>query len=107
MNNQSLVSNHFSDSNGAPAGGTTYATGLCISWQNGPLAIDGIRKEPNGCFVETVIRAAVDRLEYYQSSRFASDYNARAILHLEAALAECAARTADREKRGVEGTHKE
>ena len=107
MNNQPLLSSHFNDASGAPAGGTTYAPGLCIGWQNGPLAVDGTRKDPNGCFVETVIRAAIDRLEYYQSSRFASDYNDRAIVHLNAALAECAARTADREKRGVEGTHKQ
>lgn len=106
MNNQPLSSNHWNDASGNPAGGTTFAPGMCIGWQNGPLAVEGERKEPNGCFVETVIRAAVDRLEYYQSSRFASDYNARALEYLNAALAECAARTADREKRRVEGTHR-
>lgn len=107
MNNQLLVSNHWNDANGNPAGGTTFSPGLCIGWQNGPLVVDGTRKEPNGCFVETVIRAAVDRLEYYQESRFACEHNALAIGHLKAALAACAARTSDREKRGVEGTHKE
>lgn len=107
MNAQPITSNHFSDANGAPAGGTTFAPGLCIGWQNGPLAVDGTRKEPNGCFVETVIRAAIDRLEYYQQSKFKCDYNDWAIEHLKTALDFCAARTADREKRGVEGTHKQ
>ena len=48
---------------------------------------------------------AKDRLDYYQSTRFASEFNAEAIRHLEAALAALNARTANREARAVEGTH--
>ena len=54
-------------------------------------------------FVKDVIAAAVDRIESYQGSRFKSDYNARALDHLTAALQSLHARTADREARGVEG----
>ena len=100
-------SEHWSDENGNPAGGTSSGKGVCISWQNGPLAIDGSRREPNGAFVETVIAMAIDRIEFYQRSRFASGYNERAMAYLHAALGELNARTSDREKRGVEGTHKE
>ena len=102
---QEITSNHFSDSNGAPAGGSTYAPGLCIAWQNGPLGRGEERQEPNGCFVETVINAAIDRLEYYQQSKFVSDYNARALTALQQAIAALQERTADRERRQVEGTH--
>lgn len=97
---QYIQSEHHNDDNGNPAGGHTWGTGIEIDWQDGPLAV-----EPNGAFVEGVIAAAIDRLEYYQGSQFASNYNAIAITYLNDALAELQARTADREARGVEGTH--
>ena len=96
---------HNSDSNGNPAGGTTTATGLTIEWQNGPLAVDGIRKDPNGAFVEDVIAAAIGRIEFYQSGRFHCLENAAALGHLCAAAEILAERTRDRERRHVEGTH--
>lgn len=120
-------SEHWNDLEGRPAGGNTYGTGFAISWQNGPLgactcptdnveiahaARNGVhlrglceRKQPNGAFVEDVIAAAKDRIECYQRSDFANEYNAEAIVHLEAALRILNARTAAREARGVEGTH--
>ena len=102
-----VTSNHFSDGNGNPAGGTTYGTGFAIGWQNGPLGRGPDRIEPNGAFVEDVIAAAIDRIEFYQRSRFASDYNALALIHLTTALDTLQQRTADREARDVEGTHAE
>ena len=78
---------------------------MTIAWQNGPLSVDGERKEPNGCFVETVISAAVGRLEYYQGSKFACRENALAITKLQEALHWLEHRTKSREARGVEGTH--
>jgi hypothetical protein len=100
-----ITANHFSDADGNPAGGTTFGHGFCIGWQNGPLGRGDERREPNGAFVEDVIAAAIDRLGFYQRSRFACDANAVAIAHLTAALGELQARTAEREKRAVEGTH--
>lgn len=100
-----VVSNNFSDSNGNPSGGTTYGRGFAIGWQNGPLGRDEDRSEPNGAFVEDVIVAAIDRIEFYQASRFNSGYNSRALEHLQSALVSLNARTADREGRAVEGTH--
>lgn len=100
-----LFSEHWNDTNGNPAGGSTYGPGFSISWQNGPLGRGDDRKKPNGAFVENIIAAAADRIAYYQETKFASDYNARALDHLKAALAELQARTADREARDVEGTH--
>ena len=100
-----MTSYHFSDANGNPSGGQTFGRGFAISWQNGPLAVDGVRKEPNGAFVEQVIEAAVDRINFYQRSKFASPYNEAALKHLMAALEMLKTRTLDREARGVEGTH--
>lgn len=96
---------NFDDSDGNPAGGWVNAEGIRIVWQDGPLAVDGVRRDPNGAFVETVIAIAKSRLEYYQTSKFASEYNQRAIRHLEEALKALQERTADREARNVEGTH--
>lgn len=100
-------SSHFSDKDGNPSGGTTHGTGFAIGWQNGPLGRGADRKEPNGAFVEDVINAAIDRLEYYQASKFASSYNAAALEHLLNAVDSLNRRTADRENRDVEGTLKQ
>ena len=102
---QKIQSQHNSDDNGNPAGGSTIGVGISISWQNGPLGRGEDRIEPNGAFVEGVIAAALDRLQYYQSSKFKCRENALAITKLEEALHWCQHRTADREARDVEGTH--
>jgi hypothetical protein len=102
---QIINGEHFNDENGNPAGGETTGTGINLTWQNGPLGRDGERKEPNGAFVEGVIQAALDRLNYYQASKFACETNAEAVDHLELALRALERRTAEREARAVEGTH--
>ena len=94
------------DEQGNPAGGHVLGVGLRIDWQNGPLSIDGVCKEQTGAFVETVIAAALQRIEYYQASKFACRENALVITKLEEALHWCNARNNRREKQGVEGTHK-
>lgn len=103
---------HFDDADGNPAGGTTFGRGFAIGWQNGPLGRGEDRKDPNGAFVEDVIAAAKDRLEYYQGSQFNCEQNAVALRHLDAAslmlssaLEVLDSRTKDREVRDVEGTH--
>lgn len=99
---------HRVDENGNPSGGETIGVGLKITWQNGPLAVDGVRREPNGCFVETVIAAALGRLNFYQEGgggKFKCRENALAITKLEEALHWLQHRTKAREARGVEGTH--
>lgn len=102
-----FFSEHWNDEKGMPSGGVTDGTGLTISWQHGPLGQGPARREPNGCFVETVIAAAKDRLEYYQGTQFACGHNDAAIKALDIALHELNERTADRDRRQVEGTHKE
>jgi hypothetical protein len=96
--------NH-TDDNGNPTGGGVEGVGLKIEWQNGPLGRGENRTEPNGAFVETVIDAARQRIQYYQDSKFACNENKKAIEHLERALYWLNLRTQRRELQEVEGTH--
>ncbi|KKM66391.1 hypothetical protein LCGC14_1481650 [marine sediment metagenome] len=102
---QRFTSSNESDLQGCPTGGSCEAVGVSIEWQDGPLGRGDNRKEPNGAFVETVIAMAKQRIEYYQDGKFACRENALAITKLDEALHWLQHRTADRETRGVEGTH--
>jgi hypothetical protein len=96
---------HHDDVQGNPAGGTTTGRGIEITWQDGPLGRGDDRIEPNGAFVEGVIAAAIDRLEYYNAGKFRCRENSLAITKLQEALQWLDWRTRDRETRDVEGTH--
>lgn len=100
-----IIENNKSDEQGRPAGGCTHGRGFTIAWQDGPLAVDGARREPNGAFVEDVIAAAIGRIEFYQASPFACQENADALDALKAAAERLEMRTMKRIARGVEGTH--
>lgn len=100
-----VTHNNKSDELGRPAGGCTHGRGFTIAWQDGPLAVDGERREPNGAFVEDVITAAIGRIRFYQASEFWCETNDMALSHLIAAREALRSRTRDREARGVEGTH--
>ena len=102
---QTLNQSHMLDQNGNPAGGTTLGKGIEIRWQNGPLGRGEHREEPNGAFVEGVIQAALDRLQFYQSSKFKCRENELASSNLREALRWLQQRTENREARGTEGTH--
>lgn len=94
------------DAQGNPAGGKTEGLGLQIDWQNGALFdADGKAIEPNGAFLQTVLEACIDRLKYYQSSKFTCRENAVALTHLETAQLWLGKREAERADRGVLGTH--
>lgn len=109
MAKQGFFSEQWTDENGNPAGGVTTGKGFTISWQNGPLGKEGTpeRREPNGAFVEDIIDAAIDRIEFYQSSKFACEENHEALINLRNAAAVLDSRTRRREKSGIEGTHAE
>ena len=103
-----FTSQNHNDAAGNPAGGHAKGVGLDIAWQDGPLGRDLERIKPNGAFVETVIAAAKQRIEYYQDAaggKFKCRENAMAITKLDEALLWLNKRTADRESRQVEGTH--
>lgn len=104
---QEIDAINLKDENGNPTGGSVRATGISIDWQNGPLGsgITEPRNLPNGAFVEGVIQSAIQRLEFFQDSKFKCRENALAITKLEEALHWLNHRTQNREKRKVEGTH--
>lgn len=102
---QEITERHAHDQDGNPTGGQTTAVGLMIDWQDGPLGRGEDRQEPNGAFVETVIVAAMGRLQFYQKSKFACNENEAAIASLKQAMASLNRRTEKREAAGVEGTH--
>jgi hypothetical protein len=99
---------NWTDPDVNPTGGFVKGVGIDIKWQDGPLGRDAERKEPNGAFVETVISAAKQRIEFYQEAnngKFKCRENAMAITKLDEALLWLNKRTLDRENRKVEGTH--
>ena len=106
---QEFSSSNLSDVNDLPAGGMVDGLGFHIEWQRGPLK-EGPSSDPNGASVETVIAAALQRIEWYQTvvdGKFSCEENANAIDYLRGALDVLAQRTRDRVARGVEGTHQQ
>jgi len=106
---QKITETHRTDESGNPTGGESVGTGIEIRWQDGPLWRGEDRKEPNGAFVEGVIAASIGRIRFYQTAnggKFACRENAIALTKLEEALMWLDKRTADREAREVEGTHR-
>ena len=99
---QSIDAVNDTDANGNPAGGYVNAKGLSIEWQNGPCP-DGV--EPNGAWVQTVIRACIQRIEAYQNSKYKCRENALAITKLEEAFLWLDYRAKRRMDRGVLGEH--
>jgi hypothetical protein len=108
MNENELEVTNETDEKGNPTGGTVHALGLTIDWQAGPRrdVINGELRDRNGVFVEDVIEAAKQRLEFFQTAtngKFACRENALAITKLEEALHWLDHRTKARQARGVEG----
>jgi hypothetical protein len=98
-----ISSEHWLDTDGNPAGGCTYGAGFAVSWQNGPLGSKNSKTKPNGASVEDIMSAALDRLQFFQTSKFACSENDHAISMIKAALHFLEQRDRAREDRGVEG----
>lgn len=88
----------YTDEAGNPTGGYSLGTGFEITWQ------DGV-KNPNGAIIEDVIETCLQRLRWFQESRFACRENALAITQLESAQDWLYRRTRERQARNVEGTY--
>lgn len=74
--------------------------GCKIKFQKGPIKECGI----NGIFQEDLLVVVRDRLKCFQEGEYACRENEEALKHVNLALDNLNARTANREARGVEGT---
>jgi|1185.fasta_scaffold407562_1 hypothetical protein len=72
-----------------------------LDFQDGPIGETGV----NGVTNEVLLAVLIDRLEGFQSSKWACEENARALSNVREALADLESRTKARQERGVEGTH--
>lgn len=102
-----VIARNYTDNEGNPAGGYAHGVGLCIAWQDGPRGKneDGTLLPANGAFVEDVLVAAHQRLDFFQRSKFTHPDNAEAMSHIYQAI-ECLNRRArERAARGVLGNN--
>lgn len=72
-----------------------------ICFQNGPIKEVGT----NGITHEVLLAILIDRLECYQSGKWACVNNATALEHLKLAKDALNQRTKERLDKGIEGTH--
>lgn len=76
---------------------------MLILFQNGTIPEVGV----NGITIEALLAIGIDRLEGFQSGKFACADNERALYHMREALSNLQIRTKNRVARGVEGKHVE
>lgn len=86
------------DAVGNPTGGYSVGPGYSITWQNGI-------EDENGAHIEDVIQACIERLRFFQDSKFACRENSETLVCLEEALAFQEDRTRNRRERGVESSY--
>lgn len=73
---------------------------LQLSFQNGALLVSGV----NGLTDEALLAVLIDRLEGFQSDKYACRENDKALTHMQEAMHWLQHRAREREFRGVEGT---
>lgn len=106
---EQLVKSAFTtDGDGNPTGGSTtqytggpHAPAIMIRWQDGIVGEEG----QNGAFVEDVIEAALQRLRFFNDTRFRCRENSLAITALEEAQNWLDRRTRNRLVQDVENTY--
>lgn len=117
--NPALVAENKVDDNANPTGGEvrleldTDNDGennfpvLLVKWQDGPRGQEGTDEllPPNGAFIEDVLWAALQRLEFFNEGKYRDRGNSLAITHIEQALQALKDRQLERSYRGVEGKH--
>jgi len=115
--NHNLKANNKLDENNNPTGGdvSLHVTkqgdpeypALIVNWQDGPRGTveDGTLSDPNGAFIEDVLWAALQRLEFFNEGKYRDRANSLAITHIEQALQALKDRQLERLFRNVEGKH--
>ncbi len=113
---QDLIIDNRSLEDGTPDGGSAVCFVPCgtnklevlrLNWQQGALVDAATKQErpQNGIFLATLVRVVVDRLEYYQSTKFACSENATALDYFRKGLELLEKRADRRSKEGTLGTH--
>ena len=69
-----------------PSGGFVEGVGLKIIWQSGLSTQDTEKEDPDGTFVETVLKAVKNRIEFYQTGWSACTENVVALIKIREAL---------------------
>lgn len=77
---------HRVDSNLNPDGGKTTANGIHVDWHAGPKEIGPCSVEQKGATTVDVVRVAIDRLSFLQTTRQSSSFNRAAIGFLNQAV---------------------
>ena len=115
--NPDITVSNQTDDNDNPTGGSVALMvvkgenedfpALVVNWQDGPRGQEGTDElsAPNGAFVEDVIYAAIQRLEFFEQSKYKSEYNEKAIQYLTAALSCLDVRSKKRAEAGTLGKH--
>lgn len=115
--NEKLVATNVVDVDNNPTGGSarlligdSYSPDsevLKVKWQDGPRGIPNSDQllPPNGAFVEDVIWAALQRLEFFNEGKYRDRANSIAITKIEEALQALKNRQLERSFRKVEGKH--
>jgi hypothetical protein len=104
--NPHFVATNEMDADDNPTGGEVRSQGVIIDWQNGPRGqADGSLAEPNGAFVEDIIYAAMQRLAFFEQSKYSHPANVDAISHLRGALDALESRSTERAESGKLGKH--
>ena len=92
---------HYTDQAGNPDGGCSTGQGFTISWQRGLVKDEA----PNGAFLEDVLTACLDRLQFYQQlGKLSCEENSKAIAGLHTALGALNSRQLRRENQEVANT---
>ena len=93
-----VASEFVIDESGNPKGGWTRGEGFHIDWQNGV-------QMRSGAFIEEVLGGVIQRLQFFQGTKFACKENDAAISCIETVLAAMDLRLKGREARGVGGSY--
>jgi len=99
-----FTAQNWTDEDGNHQGGQSFAPGVCIAWQRGPIE-GALSENQNGAPTLTVLRIIEHQINYYQLSKFSCKENEEALKHVRAAIAILEDRKNRRKASGTLGTH--
>ena len=103
-----IRSRNYTDADGNPSSGYATGPGLSVIFQDGPRGKlpDGTLAPANAAFVEDLLVAAYQRLQFFQESKYKHDDNGKAMNLIAQAINALGNRAKERAARGVLGLNK-